>query len=174
MKRSFCNSCIGLGACIIMLQGCASHVDDGKGKRAANSVTPSTVTSTNTSGSSIDARGNPDHRDLLQAAASKPSAPFEGEVWTDLFDGKTLKGWKQTDFVGHGKVTCELGLIVFAAGDPFTGLNWTDSIPHINYEVALDAMRVGGSDFFCGLTIPVKDSCCSLITGGWGGSLVGI
>src|SRR5882672_5111972 len=35
-------------------------------------------------------------------------------------------------------------------------------------------MRVSGSDFFCGLTVPVKDSCCSLIVGGWGGSLLGI
>jgi hypothetical protein len=35
-------------------------------------------------------------------------------------------------------------------------------------------MRVQGDDFFCGLTIPVRDSHCSLICGGWGGSLVGI
>jgi len=44
----------------------------------------------------------------------------------------------------------------------------------MNYEVALDAMSVSGSDFFCGLTIPVGESHCSLIVGGWGGSLVGI
>jgi len=44
----------------------------------------------------------------------------------------------------------------------------------MNYEVALDAMRVMGSDFFCGLTVPVGTNCCSLIVGGWGGSLVGI
>jgi hypothetical protein len=35
-------------------------------------------------------------------------------------------------------------------------------------------MRVMGSDFFCGLTVPVGDSFCSLIVGGWGGTLVGI
>jgi hypothetical protein len=44
----------------------------------------------------------------------------------------------------------------------------------MNYEVALDAMRLTGSDFFCGLTVPVGTNCCSLIVGGWGGSLVGI
>jgi hypothetical protein len=44
----------------------------------------------------------------------------------------------------------------------------------MNYEIALDAMRVNGSDFFCGLTVPVGDSFCSLIVGGWGGALVGI
>jgi hypothetical protein len=42
------------------------------------------------------------------------------------------------------------------------------------YEIAFDAMRVSGTDFFCGLTVPVGASHCSLIVGGWGGSLVGI
>ena len=65
-------------------------------------------------------------------------------------------------------------MIVLNTGDPFTGLNWTNPFPKMNYEVALDAMRVTGSDFFCGLTIPVGDSFCSLIVGGWGGSLIGI
>lgn len=59
-------------------------------------------------------------------------------------------------------------------GDPFTGLNWTNEFPKLNYELALDAMRVNGADFFCGLTVPVGDSFCSLILGGWGGALVGI
>jgi len=35
-------------------------------------------------------------------------------------------------------------------------------------------MRVEGSDFFCALTFPVADSCCSLIVGGWGGGVVGL
>jgi len=59
-------------------------------------------------------------------------------------------------------------------GDPFTGINWTNDFPKMNYEIALDAMRVNGADFFCGLTVPVQDSFCSLIVGGWGGALVGI
>jgi hypothetical protein len=116
----------------------------------------------------------PPFKDVLEAAAAKPSAPFEGEGWTSLFDGKTLNGWKPTDFAGHGDVECQLGMIIFEMGDPFTGLNWTGSVPRMNYEVALDAMRVNGSDFFCGLTVPVNDTACSLIVGGWGGSLIGI
>src|SRR5262245_12801694 len=44
----------------------------------------------------------------------------------------------------------------------------------MDYEIALDALRLTGSDFFCGLTVPVGDTHCSLIVGGWGGSLVGI
>lgn len=35
-------------------------------------------------------------------------------------------------------------------------------------------MKREGNDFFCGLTFPVNDSFCTLIIGGWGGSVVGI
>jgi len=61
----------------------------------------------------------------------------------------------------------------FGSAD-LTGVTWTGDVPRMDYEVSLEAMRVDGYDFFCGLTFPVKDSCCSLIVGGWGGSLVGI
>ncbi len=91
-----------------------------------------------------------------------------------MFDGQTLQGWRPTQFAGRGEVQCRSGLIVLNMGDPFTGVNWTNDFPKMNYEVALDAMRVMGSDFFCGLTVPVGDSFCSLIVGGWGGTLVGI
>ncbi len=91
-----------------------------------------------------------------------------------MFDGQTLAGWRETRFAGRGEVQCRSGVILLNMGDPFTGINWTNEFPKINYEVALDAMRVMGSDFFCGLTVPVGNTFCSLITGGWGGSLVGI
>jgi len=91
-----------------------------------------------------------------------------------MFDGRTLTGWRETQFAGHGEVQCQSGMIVLNMGDPFTGLNWTNEFPKMNYEVAFDAMRVSGSDFFCGLTVPIGDSFCSLIVGGWGGSLIGI
>ena len=35
-------------------------------------------------------------------------------------------------------------------------------------------MRVEGRDFFAGVTFPVDDSFCSLILGGWGGTVVGL
>jgi hypothetical protein len=110
----------------------------------------------------------------LPAGVAQPPAPFEGEGWQAMFDGQTLAGWRDTAFAGHGEVHCQDGLVVLSMGDPFTGLNWTNDFPKMNYEVALDAMRVMGSDFFCGLTVPVGTNCCSLIVGGWGGSLIGI
>jgi hypothetical protein len=55
-----------------------------------------------------------------------------------------------------------------------TGITWTNDLPRTDYEISLEAMRVEGSDFFCGLTFPVGDDACSLIVGGWGGSIVGL
>ena len=112
--------------------------------------------------------------DRLKEASARPPAPFVGTGWQALFDGSTLNGWHETAFAGHGRVECESGLVVLNMGDPFTGINWTNEFPNMNFEVALDAMRVMGADFFCGLTVPVGDSFCSLIVGGWGGALVGI
>jgi len=110
----------------------------------------------------------------LPAGAAVPPAPFEGAGWETMFDGQTLTGWRETAFAGHGEVHCQDGVIVLGMGDPFTGINLTNDFPKMNYEVAFDAMRLTGSDFFCGLTVPVGTNCCSLIVGGWGGSLVGI
>ncbi len=113
------------------------------------------------------------------AAEAKPAgetalAKPDGKRWKNLFDGKTLKGWKETDFYGRGKVTIKDGTIVLGMGNDMTGITSTEKLPKIDYEVELDAMRVEGSDFFCGLTFPVGDSPCSLIVGGWGGGVVGL
>jgi len=95
---------------------------------------------------------------------------------TQLFDGKTLTGWKITDFGGQGDVTVEEGGILLEIGGDMTGVTWekAEKIPVTNYEISLKAKRVRGGDFFCGLTFPVEKSHCSLIVGGWGGGLVGL
>jgi hypothetical protein len=95
-----------------------------------------------------------------------------------LFDGKTLAGWTATDFGGEGKVRIDDGRILMERGEPATGITITDDafkkLPKIDYEITLEAMRVDGGDFFCGLTFPVNDDPCSLIVGGWGGGVVGL
>jgi hypothetical protein len=111
---------------------------------------------------------------LLPPGAAKPPTPFAGDGWESLFDGKSLAGWRETPFAGHGEAQCLQGTLLLNLGDPFTGVSFTNPLPKMNYEVALDAMRVSGSDFFCGLTVPVGEDFCSLIVGGWGGGLVGI
>jgi len=108
-------------------------------------------------------------------AGTSAAAQQQTQAWQALFDGKTLKGWKATNFGGEGPVQVKNGQIVLDRGDPLTGITWTGGeVPRMNYEIALEAMRVNGSDFFVGLTFPVADSHCSLILGGWGGSVVGL
>jgi hypothetical protein len=92
-----------------------------------------------------------------------------------LFDGKTLENWKKTDFGGQGDVYVEHGAIYLEMGNDMTGITWDAPLPFkTNYEITLEAMRVDGSDFFCGLTFPVGENFCSLIFGGWGGTLCGL
>jgi hypothetical protein len=123
-------------------------------------------------GSSADTKTNAEP--TLAQLAAEPSAAFEGEGWKTIFEGKDLKGWNITDFAGSGPVKCEDGLVTFQEGDSLTGINFTNEVPKTNYEVALDALKLQGSDFFCGLTFPVGDSFATLIVGGWGGTVTGI
>jgi hypothetical protein len=96
-------------------------------------------------------------------------------AWQPLFDGKTLGKWQSTKFGGEGAVKAENGQIVLETGKSLTGITWAGSdLPKTNYEIALQAMRVEGHDFFAGITFPVGESFCSLILGGWGGSVVGL
>ena len=87
-----------------------------------------------------------------------------------VFDGKTLAGWKVTDFAGKGEVRVENGEIRLNTGDSLTGVTWTNEPPKMPYEISLEAMKIEGSDFFCGLTFPYEKSNATLIVGGWGGS----
>jgi hypothetical protein len=98
-----------------------------------------------------------------------------GGAWEALFDGKTLTNWTSTHFIGEGKVFVEDGHIVLESGNPLTGITWTGGeLPRTSYELTLQAMRISGSDFFAGITFPVGGSFCSLILGGWGGTVVGL
>jgi hypothetical protein len=91
-----------------------------------------------------------------------------------LFDGKTLAGWKVTNFGGEGEVKVEDGMILLDFGSSLTGITYQGKLPTTNYEISLEAQRLDGNDFFCGLTFPVAKSHCSLILGGWAGSVVGL
>jgi len=111
---------------------------------------------------------------------AKPKPDKHGIVVSksmNLFDGKTLKGWKSTNFGGEGDIAVKDKQIIMEFGSPMTGITWKGDpkkLPKTNYEITLDAMRVDGSDFFCGLTFPVKKDPCSLILGGWGGGTTGL
>lgn len=100
---------------------------------------------------------------------SKPSK------WTSLFDGKSLGDWQVTRFGGEGPVVVEDGQITCDFGQYITGVTYKGKdLPKNNYEIELEAKRMKGNDFFCGLTFPVDDRHATFVVGGWGGGVTGI
>lgn len=116
---------------------------------------------------------------LLVISGAAQAAETE---WKNLFDGNSLAGWKNSEFDGTGAIKAENSFrdsgpaIVMEEGSFLSGITWADknTLPKSNYEISLEAMKVEGRDFFCGLTFPVKDSACTLVVGGWGGTVVGL
>ena len=94
--------------------------------------------------------------------------------WKTIFDGKTLAGWKATEFGGGGEAAVQDGQLHLPIGQTLTGVNFTGAMPKMSYELALEARLVEGGDFFCGLTFPYGETCCTFIVGGWGGATVGL
>jgi hypothetical protein len=116
---------------------------------------------------------------LLIAPGSAPAE--EGKDKSDegtlvLFDGKSLDGWKSTNYGGEGEVEVKDGQLVLNMGEPLTGVTYQkgDKLPKDHYEISLEAMKLEGDDFFVGLTFPIRDSHASFIVGGWAGGVVGI
>jgi len=91
-----------------------------------------------------------------------------------LFDGVSLGGWEVIDFEGHGKISVSDSSVIIGRGKEISGIRWTKDFPKTDYEVTLDAKRIEGSDFFCGITFPVNESFLTLVLGGWGGSAIGL
>jgi hypothetical protein len=91
-----------------------------------------------------------------------------------LFDGRSLGHWRPVEFGGQGEVRIDEGAIVLERGNDLTAIVWTGNLPPPSYTLSLEAMRIDGSDFFCGLTFPVAGSHATFVVGGWGGSLIGI
>lgn len=119
---------------------------------------------------------------VVSGAAAESAKPSAAVRWENLFDGRTLAGWAQSGFEGEGNVKVENpfrggpGVIVLEKGTTLSGVSSTrgSALPRTNFEVTLEAMRLEGGDFFCGLTVPVGKSACTLVVGGWGGTIVGI
>lgn len=116
---------------------------------------------------------------LLTLAVMLPTLLLSEEApkteWKVLCDGTSLKDWTITKFGGEGAVESKDGAIVMQQGTEITGITWAGAeLPKRNYEISLEAEKLDGSDFFCGLVFPIGDSFCSFVVGGWGGSVVGL
>ncbi len=114
-------------------------------------------------------------RDANTGSYGSPHPEIEAE--TDpgsLFDGVSLNGWEVTNFGPQGSVNVSGNRIILGMGDGCTGITWQGDFPETGYEVSLEAMRIDGNDFFCGMTFPAGKDPCTLIVGGWGGTIVGL
>ena len=59
-------------------------------------------------------------------------------------------------------------------GSELTGITWTGPPLRMNYELELEARRIDGIDFFCGLTFTVGDVTLQLHRRRLGGGVVGL
>ncbi len=110
---------------------------------------------------------------LLAAAVPMPLLAAQAPATTSLFDGATLGKWKPVSFGGEGEVSIVGGAIRLERGYDLTGIVWTGSLPGPRFRLEVEARRVEGSDFFAAITVPVGTAHCSLVVGGWGGTVVG-
>ena len=111
---------------------------------------------------------------LLVCCLAAGSAVAQAPQWIPLFDGQTLKGWKETPFTGHGAVRVAGGELLLEPGQPMTGVTLTAAFPVTGYEVRFEGQRRRGNDFFATLTFPVGETFCTWVTGGWGGDIIGL
>lgn len=131
--------------------------------------------STKTSTSSTEAaeKATDKAKDSQPAAAKAESA--DKQKWKSLLPKTGLEGWAITDFSGKGEVKNENGELIIETGEPLAGIHYKKAdFPKDSYEIELEAQRIEGNDFLCGLTFPVAEEFCSLIAGGWGGGVVGL
>lgn len=99
--------------------------------------------------------------------------PTDGGNWIELGPAS----WKPIVFGGEGITEWKDEVLSVGAGVELSGVLFDGGeLPSMPYELELEARKISGSDFFCGLTFPVssKEECVSLILGGWGGGTVGI
>jgi hypothetical protein len=109
------------------------------------------------------------------AGQDRPASDGQNPKAIVLFDGKSLSGWKKTDFINSGEIKVKDGMIVIATGRSMSGITTTRSdFPATDYELRYEAMRLDGRDFFAAATFPVGKSYITLVNGGWGGGVTGL
>lgn len=111
---------------------------------------------------------------VMVAAMATPWRADAEADWVSMFDGQALGQWRPTPFGGGDEPGVVDGAIRISPGADLNGVTWDGECPRQSYELAMEARRVDGNDFFCGLTFPVGESCCTLVLGGWGGAVTGL
>lgn len=114
---------------------------------------------------------------VLACAESKPlpiaPPPSVEREWIVLSPSPSPP-FQAVAFGGAGEATITPESITLARGEPLTGIRFAGEFKTTDYEVEVEAARMGGNDFFCALTLPLGGSHATIVLGGWGGSLTGI
>lgn len=153
----------------------AARADAAPPEAAAETTDYTDVTEPAAAGSPSSDAASEDSESVASPSDTTDKSPDDTKAWKRLFDGKTLGDWVSSRFGGEGEVVVENGQITCDYGQYITGITYQGKdLPKNNYEIELEAMRVEGSDFFCGLTFPVDDKHATFVVGGWGGSVTGI
>lgn len=122
-----------------------------------------------------------------KGALHEPAAVTAEAVPAEVNASKAAEPWVLMEAKGPGRWVAIEGAtelewdegsrsLRMGVGLDLNGVRWTGSLPKVPYVVELEARRMSGNDFFCGLTFPVRSGkeFVPLILGGWGGSVVGI
>lgn len=112
---------------------------------------------------------------ISEAAPAVTDDKTSAKSWVEM---ATLAAGKWEPIEGAADLEWDDGnrIMRLGVGTNLNGVRWAGALPTLPYTVELEARRMSGSDFFCGLTFPVRSGkeFVTLILGGWGGSLVGI
>ena len=121
------------------------------------------------------------HRSEEHVSVTPASAPKVADVTNATEDWIRMESlepgkWQAIEGAADLEWDQESRVMRIGIGTDLNGVRWEGPLPTVPYVVELEARRMSGSDFFCGLTLPVRSGSehVSLILGGWGGNLVGI
>ncbi len=109
-----------------------------------------------------------------QLSPPHQTAELPANPWLSLVEEPRLSDWKFIDFGGRDAFQKQAGQLTVEAGYPLAGFVFGGAFPTSNYELELEAQKIDGTDFFCLVTFPVGEQSCSLVLGGWGGTVTGI
>ncbi|MCW1885837.1 DUF1080 domain-containing protein [Luteolibacter flavescens] len=115
------------------------------------------------------------HLTLASLPVACRRAPEAQAIHEEEIPWQPLEGhWQHV--MGGPLSTPEPGTLRLQWGESLSATKWTGPPVTPPFEMELEARRIDGSDFFCGITFPSRESgeCLTWIVGGWGGSLVGL
>jgi len=104
-----------------------------------------------------------------QGLATAPDAE-----WRVLFDGADLGEWRTGVYGDPPDYEVTESGVVLPQTAWLSGITYDGDLPRTPYRLEVEATRRYGSDFFLGVTFPVRGSHLTLVLGGWGGVVCGL